>query len=345
MTRKPHTTAGIAEHLGGRLDGPGDVTVTGVEALGRAGREDLTFIGSAAYAKRWADSDAAAAIVSAEVELTDGRRPLIRVDNADLAMARALELFAPPVPQPESGVHDSAVVHPDARLGRGVAIGPHCVVHAGASLGDGVVLHSGVEVFGETTIGDRTVVWSGCVIRERCSVGADCILHPNVVIGADGFGYRMAEDGSGLVKVPQIGTVVIEDKVELGAGTCIDRGKFSATTVGTGTKIDNLCQIAHNVTIGPHCVVAGMSAMAGSVTVGAGVQVGGMASIAPHITVGDGARLSGRAAVIHDVPPGESWAGVPAKDFKTRAKEEVCIAKLPEWSKAIKKMVRAGGGA
>jgi len=337
---KPQTTSDIARHVAGQLTGPGDVTLTGVETLDRATDRQLTFIGTAAYAKRWPESSAAAAIVSQDIELSDGQRPLIRVDNADLAMARALELFAPPVPMPEPGIHETAVVHPAATLGRGVAVGPYCVIHAGATLGDGVALHGRVEVFGDTVIGDRTVVWTGCVIRERCTIGADCILHPNVVIGADGFGYRPAADGSGLVKVPQIGTVVIEDHVELGAGTCVDRGKFSATTIHTGTKIDNLCQVGHNVTIGPHCVVAGLVGLAGSVTIGAGVQIGGMASIADHITIGDGARIGGKSGVMHNVPPGESWAGVPAKDLKTKAKEEVCIAKLPEWSRMIKKWQR-----
>jgi len=340
MAAPHHTTASIAEHVSGELVGPGDVTLTGVEALDRASADQLSFIVSKSYGKKWAESKAGAAIVSRKVELESDGRPLVRVDDAELAMAKALELFAPPVPAPEPGIDATAVVHPDAVVGEGVAIGPFCVVHAGATLGRGVVLHSRVEVFGDTAIGDHTVIWSGCVIRERCTVGAHAILHPSVVIGADGFGYRPAADGSGLVKVPQIGTVVIEDRVEIGAGTCIDRGKFSATTIGTGTKIDNLCQIGHNVTIGPHCVIAGMAAIAGSVTIGAGVQMGGAASIAPHKTIGDGARLSGRAGIICDIPPGESWVGMPAKEIRTKVKEEVCVAKLPEWSKTIKKLVR-----
>ncbi|MBW1607574.1 MAG: UDP-3-O-(3-hydroxymyristoyl)glucosamine N-acyltransferase, partial [Deltaproteobacteria bacterium] len=164
-----------------------------------------------------------------------------------------------------------------------------------------------------------------------------CIIHPNVTIGADGFGYRPSSDGRGLVKIPQIGTVEIGDGVEIGAGSCVDRGKFSATSIGDGTKIDNLVQIAHNCKLGRSCVMAGQSGLAGSVTLGDGVIMGGRAAVKDHVTVGAGAKLGGGAGVISDVAPGKTLLGIPADDYRQTLRLWAAQKQLPDLIKQMKK--------
>ncbi|MCK4821889.1 UDP-3-O-(3-hydroxymyristoyl)glucosamine N-acyltransferase, partial [bacterium] len=174
------------------------------------------------------------------------------------------------------------------------------------------------------------------VLRERCQIGNKCIIHPNVTIGADGFGYRPADDGKSLVKIPQIGTVIVGDDVEIGAGSCIDRGKFSATSIGNGTKIDNLVQIGHNCRIGRSCVIAGMTGVSGSVTIGDGVIIGGGVGIKDHVTIGNGARIGGKSGVISDVAPGQTVIGFPAGEYKKTLRQWAALKKLPDLYKLVK---------
>ena len=183
----------------------------------------------------------------------------------------------------------------------------------------------------------ETIIWSGTVIRERCCIGNYCIIHPNVTIGADGFGYRPSPDGRGLVKIPQIGTVEIGDDVEIGAGSCVDRGKFSATSIGDGTKIDNLVQIAHNCKLGRSCVMAGQSGLSGSVTLGDGVIMGGRAGVKDHVTVGAGVKLGGYTGVISDVAPGKTLLGSPADDYRQTLRLWAAQKQLPDLIKQMKK--------
>ena len=180
-------------------------------------------------------------------------------------------------------------------MGTDVRIGPHVSIDEHATIGDRVVLHAGVRIYPGVEIGDDCVIHANTVIRERCRIERRVVLHSNVSIGADGFGYQQARDGSGLIKVPQIGTVLIEDAVEIGAGSCVDRGKFQATVVGAGTKIDNLVQIAHNCRIGRNCVIAAITGIGGSVTVGDDVRIGGCVGVSDHITIGAGASVGARS--------------------------------------------------
>jgi len=195
-------------------------------------------------------------------------------------------------------------------------------------LGDGVVLYPNVTIMDDTTIGPATVVWSGTVIRERSEIGAYCIFHTNVSIGADGFGYRPREDGMGLQKIPQIGNVVIGNGVEIGANSCVDRGKFSSTILGDGCKIDNLVQIAHNCVLGRSCIMAGASGLAGSVTLGDGVIIGGSASIKDHTTIESGATVGAGSGVMNDVKAGTTVLGYPAYEARETLKQWVAIRKM-----------------
>ncbi|MFW6060590.1 MAG: UDP-3-O-(3-hydroxymyristoyl)glucosamine N-acyltransferase [Phycisphaeraceae bacterium] len=339
----PHTTQAIAQHIAGELVGRADLPVRGLETLDRADADHVTFIGDEKHARRWPESRAGAALVTRGLTPTQHNgddRPLIYVDDADLATARALELFAPELPAPQPGIHPTAVVHEDARLGENVRLGPHCYVGPRARIGDRCILHANVTALDDARLGDDCALWPGTVIRERCTLGNRCICQPNVTIGADGFGYRPSPDGAGMVKIPQIGTVELGDDVELGAGTCIDRGKFSATVIGAGCKIDNLVQIAHNCRIGRSVVIAGNCGIAGSVIIEDGVMLGGMVAVKDHLTIGAGARLAGCAQVIHDVPPGETWAGSPAQRMRDAAAQAALLRKLPDLARQVRRLSR-----
>lgn len=195
-------------------------------------------------------------------------------------------------------------------------------------LGESVILYPNVTIMDKTTIGKGTIVWSGTVIRDRCEIGTYCIFHTNVSIGADGFGYRRSDDGRGLVKIPQIGNVVIGNAVEIGANSCVDRGKFSSTIIGDGCKIDNLVQIAHNCVMGRSCIMAGHSGLAGSVTLGDGVIIGGSTSIKDHVTIHSGAVVGAGSGVMGDVAAGKTVLGYPATDARDMLKQWVAKRKL-----------------
>jgi UDP-3-O-[3-hydroxymyristoyl] glucosamine N-acyltransferase len=191
-----------------------------------------------------------------------------------------------------------------------------------------VVVYPNVTILDDTTIGEYTTLWSGTVIRERTIIGSHCIFHINVSIGADGFGYRPSSDGSHLVKIIHIGNVVIGNAVEIGANSCVDRGKFSSTILGDGCKIDNLVQIGHNSVLGRSCIMAGSSGLAGSVTLGDGVIIGGSASIKDHVTIHSGAKVGAGSGVIADVEAGKTVLGYPACDSREKMKQWVALRKL-----------------
>jgi len=326
---KSFTIKEINDILKGELIGDNGQRIDGPEQLEKAGNNHITFIGSKKYVPLWETSNACAAIVNEKLEVEPGRnRALIKVKNADLAMAKLLEVFDPGPPQFDVDIHPTAVIHESATIGKGCKIGAGCYVGTNVVLGDAVVLFPNVTIFDESKIGNNTVIWSGTVIRERSEIGAYCIFHTNVSIGADGFGYRPAEDGRGLIKIPQIGNVVIGNGVEIGANSCVDRGKFSSTIIGDGCKIDNLVQIAHNCVLGRSCIMAGNSGLAGSVTLGDGVIIGGGASISDHLTIHSGAVVGGDSGVMNDVPAGKTVLGTPARDARDMLKQWVAMRNL-----------------
>jgi len=336
--RPSFSVAELAERLGGVLHGPGDVPIAGINALHEARAEQITFVHDQAHAGRWAESNAGAMVVSRGVTLDESAargRPVIIVDNAESATIRLLELFAPPPAQPEVGVHRSAVIDETATIAADARIGPHVSVGAGARIGSGAVLHAGVRIDSQVTIGEGSVIHSNTVIRERCTVGRDVILHPGVVIGSDGFGYRPSPDGHRLVKVPQIGTVTVEDSVELGAGCAIDRGKFGATVIGTGTKLDNHVHIAHNCRIGANCMILATTSIGGSVSVGEGTIIGANVAIRDHLSIGRGARIGSKSAVVSDVDAGATVLGHPASPANRTLRQWAAVRKLPDLMKRL----------
>ena len=323
------TVQQVAEAVNGELVGNSTNMITGPEQIDKANENQVTFIGSRKFIKKWADSSAGAVVVDKgfNVEPLENRA-VIRVNNADLAMAKLLEVFSPPMPVLEHDIHPTAVVHETAQIGQGCKIGANCYIGKDVVLGNGVTLYPNVTILDETTVGDGTLFWSGVVVRERCIIGMGCIFQINCSIGADGFGYRPAEDGRGLVKVPQIGNVVIGHGVEVGANSSIDRAKFSSTILGDGCKIDNQVQIGHNSVLGRACIMAGASGLAGSVTLGDGVIIGGSASIKDHTTIHSGATVGAGSGVMNDVPAGTTVLGYPAREAREMLKQWVAQRKL-----------------
>lgn len=326
---KSFTIQEINAVLGGELVGNTDQRILGLEEIDKAGDSQITFIGSRKYVQKWENSKAAAAIINEGLKAEPREnRALIIVKNADLAMAKLLEVFIKETPHFDVDIHPTAVIHETATIGEGSKIGAGCYIGKDVVLGAAVIIYPNVTILDETTIGAHTVIWSGTVIRERTEIGAYCIFQNNVSIGGDGFGYRPREDGRGLLKIPHIGNVVIGNDVEIGANSSVDRAKFSSTILGDGCKIDNQVQIAHNCVLGRSCIMAGASGLAGSVTLGDGVVIGGSASIKDHITIHSGATVAAGSGVLADVPAGKTVLGYPAADAREKLKEWVATRNL-----------------
>jgi UDP-3-O-[3-hydroxymyristoyl] glucosamine N-acyltransferase len=319
--------------LQGEIVGTTSCHITAPEQLEAAVETEISFIGNKKYEKLWETSKACVAVVNKDVSIEPGEnRAFIKVNNADLAMSQVLELFAPAPPVFETDIHPTAVVDKSAVIGKGAKIGAGCYIGPKVTLGENVTIYPNVTILDECSIGQYTTIWSGTVIRERCHIGAYCILHPNCTIGADGFGFRPCPV-KGLVKIPQIGNVIIGNGVEIGANSCVDRGKFSSTILGDGCKIDNLVQIGHNSKLGKCCIMAGNSGLAGSVTLGNGVMIGGSASIKDHLTIGDGAIVGAGSGVAADVEAGKVVLGYPAVDARDALKQWAILKRLVKGSK------------
>jgi UDP-3-O-[3-hydroxymyristoyl] glucosamine N-acyltransferase len=340
------TAAEIAALVDGSIEGAEDAVVRGIDTVEHAIAGDLTFIGDARHARHWSASNASVALVTRELDLGEwdsSARAAIRVDDADQAMIQMLELIeaaaAELADHPPAGVHPDARVDPTASIADDATIGPFVVIGPRCRIGADACIESGARIYADAVIGEGVRLHANVTIRERCVVGARSILHAGVVIGSDGFGYRPAPDGRGLRKIPHVGHVEIGEEVEIGANACVDRGKFGPTVIGAGTKIDNLCQIGHNVRIGRCVVISGLTGIAGSTTIGDGTLIGGGSGLSDHIRIGAGCQIAGRSAVMNDIPDGETWAGMPAKEARIAMKEQAVIRRLPDWSKRLKELL------
>lgn len=338
--------------LGAELIGDGSVEFKTLGSIESAGPDALTFVRSPKFAHKWPGSKAAAVLVSREVysdpsspiEPGDGRAVLV-VEDADLAMIQLLDAAAETVlRRPEPGVHPSAAIDPGATVGREVFIGAGASVGPGSSIGDGARLDPGVRIGADVRIGAGCDLRSNVVVEDRCVLGERVIVHPCTVIGADGFGYRPDPAGGGVLKIPHIGAVELGDDVEIGANSCIDRGKFSNTRVGRGSKIDNLVQIGHNVVIGRGTVICGCTGIGGSSRVGDGVTIGGACAIHDGVTIGDGATLAARSGVMADIPAGVVYGGVPAGPVRDSIRQMACVRYLPELVRDYRQRMKQEGG-
>jgi UDP-3-O-[3-hydroxymyristoyl] glucosamine N-acyltransferase len=328
----------IAAALDLSMQEHGARTIRGVAGVLEANDDEIAFIASDAFAAQYRSTRAGAIVVSRKVKLPvrPGPPPVLVVDDADLAMATVLGLFAPPVPRPDAGIDPAAHVAPSALVGEGCRIGPLVVVGKRSRIGRNTVLHPGVVIGDEVTIGEDCELFANVVVRERITIGHRVIIHAGSVLGSDGFGYRW--DGQQHRKIPQIGTVVIEDDVEIGSCVCVDRAKFAVTRIGRGTKIDNLVQVAHNVQIGEHCIIVGQVGLAGSVKLGKNVVLGGQSAVRDHITVGDNAMAAATAGIIEDVPPNAVVSGTPAFPHRQSLREQAAFRRLPDLVVQVRKL-------
>ena len=336
------TTGALAEILGARLVGPADIPLADIAPLDKATAGALTFIRDQRHAAGWTTSNASAALVTEGVRLEEGDttdRAILYVKDADRALLTLLEAFAqhaaPPKPKP--GIDPTALVDPTAHVD-GAVIGPMCVVGPNARVEPGAVLTARVTLGTSATVGAHSVLHPGVVVQHSCTIGQHVTLHPGVVIGADGFGYLPGPDGP--MKIPHLGAVVVEDHAEIGANTCIDRGKLADTRVGRGTKIDNLCQIGHNGDIGANVIICGCCSIAGSVTIGDGATIAGSVGISDGITIGAGARIGARSGIINNVPAGETWFGSPATLARDAAANYAQFRTLARDLRALRKRLR-----
>lgn len=325
---KNYSIEDINSIVNGTIVGQTTYSITAPEQLELAKETEISFIGNKKYEKLWQNSKACAAIVNEDISIEPGENKVfIKVKNADLAMSLVLEMFAPSPPQFAFEIHPTAVVDASAKIGAGTRIGANVYIGPNVVLGENVTIYPNATILDECSIGKNTIIWSGVVVRERCQVGAYCILHPNCTIGADGFGFRPCPE-RGLVKIPQIGNVILGNNVEIGANSSVDRGKFSSTILGDGCKIDNLVQIGHNSILGKYCIMAGNSGLAGSVTLGNGVIIGGSASIKDHLTLGDGVTIGAGSGVAADVPAGKTMIGYPAVEARTALKQWAILKRM-----------------
>ena len=330
---KSYSIEEINEVLQGVIIGSTSQKIIAAEQLEIANDSQISFIGNKKYEKLWDTSKACVAVVNEDIAIEPGEnRAFIKVKNADLAMSQVLELFAPPMPEFHVDIHPTAVIDGSAVIGNGTKIGAGCYIGPKVTIGENSIIYPNTTILDECTIGKNTIIWSGTVVRERCHIGNHCIIHPNATIGADGFGFRPCPE-RGLVKIPQIGNVIIGNHVEIGANSCIDRGKFSSTVLGDGCKIDNLVQIGHNSKLGQFCIMAGNSGLAGSVTLGNGVIIGGSASIKDHTSIGDGAVIGAGSGVTCDIPAGKTMLGYPAVEARDALKQWAILKRLVNDSK------------
>ncbi|MCD4825893.1 MAG: UDP-3-O-(3-hydroxymyristoyl)glucosamine N-acyltransferase [Phycisphaerae bacterium] len=329
----------IAERIGATVDGDASLEVSAVAALDEATAGDLSFALDKKHLGQLSQCKASAVIVSADAPAADGQPALLRVNDANAAMAKLLGFISQPEDVPPAGVNSSAIVTEDATVAPDAAIGPHVVIGPRATIAAGTILCAGVKIGADVTIGGQCMLAEGVVVRYGCRIGEHVRVGPNSVIGSDGYGYYFADGVHH--KIPHAGNVVIEDHVELGACTCVDRAKWGSTRIGAGTKVDNLVQIAHNVQIGPGSLLVAQVGIAGSAKLGNFVVLGGGTGVRDNITLGDGVKVAAHAAVAQSVEAGEVLIGTPARPAANFMRENFALQKLPELLKRVKKLEAA----
>lgn len=318
----------IAAHVGGEIVGDAEVEITGVAGIKEAKPGDITFFANPRYESHLRSTDASVIILSKNgMEAGSGKTLLIN-PNPYVAFLRVIELFAPRDYDRPRGVHPTAIVGRDVRLGPGVTIGPHVIVEDGASIGEGTRVLPNSYVGFRAKLGQGCLIYPNVVIREDSELGDRVIVHSGTVIGSDGFGFT--KNGPRHMKIPQIGRVVIGDDVEIGANAAIDRATVGTTRIGRGTKIDNLVQIAHNAVIGENTIIVAQVGISGSTEVGNNVTLAGQAGIVGHIKIGDNVRVGAQAGVTKSIPANESVSGYPAREHSLSRKIYACLTRLPE---------------
>lgn len=329
----------LAALTGARLEGTtNDVEITGAAGLDEATEGHVTFLANPRYTPR-VNTTRASAIYLNEDATTEREIAILRTKDPYLAYTRALRIFYPEL-EFEPSIHPTAVIDPTARLAaNGVAVGAHSVIGRNVQIGPGVTIHPNVTVYDDVTIGNGSVIHSGVALRERTVIGERVIVHNNSVIGCDGFGYAKDEERRWL-KIPQAGRVVIEDDVEIGAGTTIDRASVGESRIGRGSKIDNLVQIGHSCTVGEDSLLCAQVGLAGSSHIGSRVILAGQAGVAGHLKIGDDVVLTAKSATSHDIPAGKVISGIPAFDNRDWLRSTAAFRRLGDIQRTVRELER-----
>ena len=325
----------IAEHVGGTVVGNADVVVCNVRGIEEAGEGDLTFISNPKYRNRLEETRASAILVAPGI--TSPGKNLIVTEDPYTAMAMALTLIYPDEPV-TAGISGDAFIEADAEIGEDVAIYPGVYIGKRARIGGGAVLYPGVFVGNDAIVGKDSILYPNVVVYKGCKIGERVTLHAGVIVGADGFGF--ANPGADNRKVLQVGIVQIDDDVEVGANTTIDRGTLGKTWIKRGVKIDNLVQIAHNVVIGENSIIVAQVGISGSTKLGESVILGGQVGLVGHITIGDNVMIGAQSGVHEDVPPDQIMSGTPHMPHRNWLRTQACLPKLPEMRRTIKSLLK-----
>ena len=334
----PYTALQIAELIGGIVIGDGRTALSGFAPAGSAKPGDLTFAENDIYFERAEQSAASAILVDGEFR--SANKALIQVPNARIGFAKAMALFFPDQKY-APGIHPSAVVAKSAQVDPTAHIGPLCYVGNNAKIGAGVVLQGQDYVGDESVVGDECCFLPNVTLYPKTQLGKRVRIHAGTVIGSDGFGYVF--DSGMHRKVPQVGNVIIHDDVEIGANVTIDRGALGPTIIGRGTKIDNLVQIGHNVTIGEHCLVVSQAGIAGSTRLGNYVTIAGQVGLAGHLKIGNRVTVTAQSGVMHDIPDGQKWFGSPAMPDRKMKRQVLAMQQLPELLRRVADLERRLG--
>lgn len=333
-TAKQISLAEIAQLIEGQLSGSASLKITGVARLDEAQKGDIAFVANPHYLKKWDSSAASAFIVYQDFPTTN--RNIIRVAKPFQAFYKIAAMFHSIRETLKPGIHPTAIIGDDTILGENISIGPMVVIGRESKIGNNVRIHPGVVISDGVSVGDGCIIYQNVSIRENCCVGENVIIHCGVVVGSDGFGFD--KEDNVYKKIPQLGIVIIEDDVEIGANCTIDRATVGATRIGRGTKLDNLIQVGHNVVIGQNTVIAAQTGIAGSTKIGDDVMMGGQVGLRDHIEVGNGAILGAQSGVTKSIPPNTMVSGYPARDHAKAKREEAIIRKLPELYKTIRNL-------
>jgi UDP-3-O-[3-hydroxymyristoyl] glucosamine N-acyltransferase len=334
----PYTALQIAELIGGVVRGDSNVVLSGFAPAGSAKPGDLTFAENEIYFERAEQSAASAILIDGQFQSVG--KALIQVPNARIGFAKAMSIFFPEQ-KFAPGIHPSAVVEKSAEIDASAHIGPLCYVGRNVTIGAGVVLQGQDYVGDESQIGDESFFLPNVTLYPRTQLGKRVRIHAGTVIGSDGFGYVF--DSGQHRKVPQVGNVIINDDVEIGANVAIDRGALGPTVIGRGTKIDNLVQIAHNVTIGEHCLVVAQAGVAGSTRLGNYVTLAGQVGLAGHLKIGNRVTIAAQSGVMHDIPDGQKWFGSPAMPDRKMKRQVLAMQQLPELLRRVAELEKRLG--
>ncbi len=327
----------VAQRLGCELRGNGETEVCGVNGIDEAGPGELTFVANKKYLAKLPATKAAAVILAPEAP--EVSLPSLRTANPYLAFAQALELFYPPYVPPE-GVHPTAVISPSARIGAYASIGPYAVIGENVVIGETACIFAHVVIYPNVSIGHHFTAHAGVVVREGTRIGDRVVLQGGVVIGGDGFGYVPLPDGA-TYKIPQSGVVVLEDEVEVGANTTIDRATVGATVIRRGAKIDNLVMIGHGCEVGEGTLLAAQVGLSGSTKLEAGVRMGGQVGAAGHLTVGKNTMVAAQSGIPRDVPANSVIGGYPAVNIRSWRRYSAVLPKLPEILRRLRRIEQA----